>query len=200
MPNYEKFEELILNNICNSYFPLLYQSIYSQLGYKGFSNGKFTTNQFKKLLLENKFLGLVNDVYRTKLSEPVLDRISNMLLEVDSFEDYEYILQKFERCNPVMWKGKKIEKSAFSLGTKLLHFYNPEKNPILDSIVRDNLNLGEMGLELCLEFKKATNFYAEDHGDYFGRFKDSERVLQELEKRHMTNKFPKMQIIDMALY
>jgi len=66
--------------------------------------------------------------------------------------------------------------------------------------VRDNLNLGEMDLELCLEFKKATNSFAEKHSDYFRRLKDSKRVLQELERRHMTNQFPKMQIIDMALY
>lgn len=145
-------------------------------------------------------MGLVNDVYGTKLSEPTLEKISIKLLEVDSFEDYKYILQKFERCCPVIRKGKMIERNAFSLGTKLLHFYNPEENTILDSIVRNNLNLGEMDLGLCFEFKKAVSSFVEEHSDYFSRLKVSPNFLQELEKRHMTNQFPKMQIIDMALY
>ena len=200
LPNYEKFEETVLANIQSSYFPLIYQSIYNQLGYERFPDGKFTSDQFKKLLVDNNFLGLVNDIYRTRLSEQGLNEISNRLHEVDNFEDYEYVLQKFEYCNPATYKGNEVKKSAFSFGTKLMHFYNPEKNPILDSAVRDNLNLGEMDLELCFEFKKATNSFAENHNDYFGRLKASQRVLQELEKRHMTNQFPKMQIIDMALY
>ncbi|MDD4250517.1 MAG: hypothetical protein PHT13_15645 [Methanosarcina sp.] len=200
LPNYEKFEETVLANIRSSYFPLIYQSLYSQLGYERLPDGKFTTDQFKKLLVDNNFLGLVNDIYRTRLSEKGLNKISNRLDEVDNFERYEYVLQKFENCNPTKYKGNEVIKSAFSFGTKLMHFYNPEINPILDSTVRDNLNLGEMDLELCLEFKKAINSFEDKHVDYFVRLKNSQRVSQELEKRHMTNQFPKMQIIDMALY
>ncbi len=200
LPCYEKFEEAVIKNICSSYFPLIYQSLYTQLGYREFSDGKFTTNQFKKLLDESNFLGLVNDVYRTRLSDQGLKNISNLLQEVDNFEDYEYVLQKFEGCDTAMYNGNRIKKNAFSLGTKLLHFYNPEENPILDSSVRTNLSLGDMDLELCFGFKKTINSFVKNHSDYFERFCTSKGVLQELAKRHMTNRFPKMQIIDMALY
>jgi len=200
LPDYEKFEKRVIANIQSSYFPLIYQSLYSQLRYERLPDGKFTPDQFKKLLTDNNFLGLVNDIYRTHLSEQGLNDILNRLHEVDNFEDYEYVLQKFEHCNPTIYKGNEVKKSAFSFGTKLMHFYNPEKNPILDSIVRDNLNLGEMDLGLCFEFKKAVSSFVEEHSDYFSRLKVSPNFLQELEKRHMTNQFPKMQIIDMALY
>ncbi len=200
LPNYEKFEEIVLKNISGSYFPLVYQSLYSQLGYERFPEGKFTTDQFKKLLDDNNFLELVNDIYRTRLSEEGLREISKRLHEIGNFDDYVYVLPKFESCNPTTYKGNEVKKSAFSFGTKLMHYYNPEKNPILDSAVRDNLNLGEMGLELCFEFRKATNSFVEKHSDYFDRLKASQHFLQELEKRHMTNRFPKMQIIDMSLY
>lgn len=200
LPNYEMFEEKIRANICSSYFPLLYQSLYSQLEYERLSSRKFTTSQFKTLLIENKFLELINDIYRTRLSEEGLKEISNRLLEVDNYEDYYCALQKFEGCNPAMYKGKIIKKSAFSLGTKLLHYYNPEENPILDTYVRDNLKLDEMDLELCLVFKKAANSFVEKHSDYFSSFYASPLISHELKKRHMTIRFPKMQIIDMALY
>ena len=200
LPNYEIFEEMILTNIKTSYFPLVYQSLYNQLGYEKLPYGKFTTDQFKKLLVHNNFLGLVNDIYRTRLSKKGLNEISNRLEDIDSFEKYEYVLQKFEGCNLTTYKGNEVRKNAFSFGTKLMHLYSPEENPILDSTVRYNLNLGEMDLGFCFEFKKAICSFVKNHSDYFSRLKDSQRVLQELEKRHMTTKFPKMQIIDMALY
>ena len=178
----------------------MYQSLYSQLGYEILSGRKFTTSQFRTLLIENKFLELINDIYRTRLSEEGFKEISDRLLDVNDFDDYHCALQKFEGCSPAIYKGNKIKKSAFSLGTKLLHYYNPEENPILDSNVRDNLKLGEMDLELCFEFKRATNSFVERHSDYFGRFCASTSTLQELQKRNMTNRFSKMQIIDMALY
>lgn len=200
LPNYEMFENAVIENISSSYFPLMYQSLYSQLGYKGFSNRKFSTNQFKRLIIENNFLGLVNDIYRTRLSKEGFKEISNRLLEVNNFDNYDFVLQKFEGCNSAIYKGNSIKKNAFSLGTKLLHYYNPEENPILDTYVRDNLGLGEMNLELCIEFKKATNSFVKRHINYFNRLRYSQNVLQELKKRSMTNRLPKMQIIDMALY
>ena len=135
------------------------------------------------------------------MSEDGLKSIRNRLQEADNFDDYEGVLRFFKECNPITYKnGKKIQKNAFSLGTKLLHFYNPEKNPILDSAIRTNLRIGDMSLELCLEFRRATNYFIEKHRDYFDMFYESKNIAQELEKRHMTNKFPKMEIIDMALY
>lgn len=200
LSNYEKFEERVLANIQNSYFPLIYQSLHIQLGYERFPEGKFTADQFKKLLVDNNFLGLVNDIYRTRLSKEGFKEISKRLLEINDFDDYQYVLQQFKDCDKARYKGNEIQKNAFSFGTKLMHLYSPEENPILDSTVRYNLNLGEMDLGLCFEFKKAICSFVKDHSDYFSRLKDSQRVLQELEKRHMTNQFPKMQIIDMALY
>lgn len=168
--------------------------------YERLLDGKFTTDQYKKLLVDNNFLGLINDIYRTRLSEEGLKEISKRLLVINDFDDYQYVLPQFKGCDKARYKGNEIQKNAFSFGTKLMHFYNPEENPILDSVVRDNLNLGEINLELCFEFKKAISSFVKDHSDYFSDLKASQRVLQELDKRHMTNKFSKMQIIDMALY
>lgn len=66
--------------------------------------------------------------------------------------------------------------NAFSLGTKLLHFYNPEENPILDSIARNNLKIDDMSCEVCLCFKEAANEFIKSHQDYFKSFHSS-RVL-----------------------
>jgi len=126
LPSYEKFEEVVIRNICSSYFPLIYQSLYNQLGYEGFSDRKFTTNQFKKLLVDSNFLGLVNDIYRTRLSEEGLKEILNRLLKVNNFDDYQCVLQMFKGCDTARYKGNDIKKSAFSFGTKLMHFHNPE--------------------------------------------------------------------------
>ncbi|AKB29045.1 hypothetical protein MSSIT_2326 [Methanosarcina siciliae T4/M] len=200
LPNYEKFEEKVLANIRSNYFPLIYQSLYSQLGYERFPDGKFITDQFKKLLVNNNFLGLVNDIYRTRLSEEGLKEISKRLLVINDFDDYQYVLQQFKGCNKARYKGNEIHKNAYSFGTKLMHFYNPEENPILDSVVRDNLNLGEINLELCFEFKKATCCFLKKHHKYLDEFNTSTHVLQELERRYMTRNFPIMEILDMALY
>ncbi len=198
---YEKFEKCILKHIYKKYFPFVYQSLYNQLGYDKLKNNKFTTSEFKTLLSENNFLNLVNEIYRTRLSKNASKEIRTRLREVDNFDDYESVLHIFKRCNQIEYKnGRVILKNAFSFGTKLLHFYNPEENPILDSVVRENLRIGEMNRELCLEFRRATKYFVEKHRDYFDMFCESKNIAQELEKRHMTNKFPKMEIIDMALY
>jgi len=127
LPNYEKFEERVIANIQSSYFPLIYQSLYNHLGYERFPDERFTTDLFKKLLVDNNFLGLVNDIYRTRLSAEGFKKISNRLLEISDFDDYQYVLQQFKGCDKARYKGNEIQKNAFSFGTKLMHLYNPKK-------------------------------------------------------------------------
>ncbi|MBU4372951.1 MAG: hypothetical protein KJ714_00625 [Euryarchaeota archaeon] len=120
-----------------------------------------------------------------------------------NFDDYETALKAFENCNPKKNKnGKLIYASALSMGTKVLHFYDPEENPIFDSIVRkkENLNINEITYDICMYFQQAANDFVRKHNDYFENFYKSECIKDELKKRHMTNDFPKMWIMDMALY
>jgi len=131
-----------------------------------------------------------------------IEEINKRLQTVKDFDDYGSALSIFEECNPTVYNnGAMVRKSAFSLGTKILHFYNPQKNPIVDSVVRANLNIkGEMTLELCLEFRKAANMFVAKHHDYFTKFYESKRISQELGKRQMIRNFPIMEIFDLALY
>ena len=122
--------------------------------------------------------------------------------DAENLDDYESVLNIFEGCNPTTYKnGTVVNKNAFSFGTKILHFYNPQKNPILDSVVRTNLKIiEEMNKQLCLEFRDAAKCFTEKHKDYFDMFYSSKIISQELSKRYMTNNFSTMEIFDMALY
>jgi hypothetical protein len=96
-------------------------------------------------------------------------------------------------------------KNQFCLGTKLLHFYNPEQNPILDNTVKDNLTIkGENGdlltKTLCIEFREAAKCFCAKHNDYFDKFYKSDIIAHELRRRCMTKDFSTMGILDMALY
>ncbi len=81
-----------------------------------------------------------------------------------------------------------------------MHFYSPNENPILDSVVRNNLGLGDMSYKICMEFHEAANDFTNKHEDYFEKIIESKTIECELEKRNISNKFPKMAILDMALY
>ncbi len=201
LPDCSKFEEMVTKHIQENYFALVYQGMYNQLGYKE-RNNKFNTDEFKKLLSNNNFLDFINEVYRTRLSREGVKEVSVRLQQVKSFDDYESALNTFKTCDPVTYKnGNRIKKNAFSMGTKILHFYNPNANPILDSFVRKNLRIkGEMNKNLCVEFREAAREFAIEHKEYFIHFHESDKIQQELSKRHMTDNFPIMEILDMALY
>ena len=200
--NYETFEKWIICHIQTNYFSFVYQSLYSQLGYEKFEFNRFNNIKFKNLLISNNFIDLINDIYRTRLSAKGVNHIFSKLKSPNyDFDNYKTALSAFKECNPKKNKnGIFINANAWSFGTKILHFYNPEENPILDSFVRNNLKLGEMTYDLCIEFKKAINDFVDDHNDYFEDFYMSENIKNELRNRYMTNKFPKMEIMDMALY
>jgi|GEM_PF-1713637 len=202
LSDYSKFEEMIIQHLQDNYFALVYQSLYNQLGYEKRANNKFSTGEFKNLLLNNNFVSLINDIYRTRMSWTGIDEINKRLQNVKDFDEYESALSIFKECNATSYdNGSTVLKSAFSLGTKILHFYNPQKNPIVDSVVRANLNIkDEMTLELCLEFREAANMFVAKHHDYFTKFYKSERIGLELEKRQMISNFSIMEIFDMALY
>jgi hypothetical protein len=200
-PDYKTFENEILNNIEDSYFPILAHSLYKQLNYPNCESRRLTQEQFNKLLIKNKFVALINDVYRTRVSTKGLEIINDRLSKIDDFEDYETSLLAFKECNPRKQKNGEIKYvNAFSLGTKVMHFYNPEENPILDSVVRDNLKIDEMSCEICLNFKDAANEFVEKHQDDFKSFHSSDAIKSEFEERGLTTAFPQMAILDMALY
>ena len=202
LKDYETFENAILIHIEYNYFPFVFQSLYNQLDYEKLESHKFTNHAFKNLLKKNNFLDLINEIYRTRLSKKGSEIILKRLEDTNfNFDVYENALKAFENCNTKEYKnGTTINASALSLGTKILHFYNPEENPILDSFVRTNLDVGDMTYNLCVQFQKAANDFVKKHADYFEKFYESESIKIELEKRHMTHYFPKMEIVDMALY
>ncbi len=202
LKNYETFENRIIYSIEHNYWPLVYQGLYKQLGYEKLASRKFTSPEFKIFLKNNNFLGFVNEIYRTRLSNDGLKIIFELLGDPNlNFDDYESALKAFEKCNPKKDKNGEIhDTNAWSFGTKVLHFYNPEENPILDSLVRTNLHIVDMTYDICIYFQKATNDFVREHNDYFENFYKSERIKYELKKRHMTTDFPKMEIMDMALY
>lgn len=184
LTDYSKFEEMIIQHIQDNYFALVYQSLYNQFGYEKRVDNKFTTSEFKNLLLNNNFVSLINDIYRTRMSWNGIEEINKRLQTVKDFDEYESALSIFKECNATSYNnGTIVSKSAFSLGTKILHFYNPHKNPILDSVVRYNLNIkGEMTLELCLEFKKAANNFVTNYSKYFDIFMNPRELVKSLEK------------------
>jgi len=66
LTDYSKFEEMIIRHTQDNYFALIYHSLYNQLGYEKRANNKFITSEFKNLLLNNNFVSLINDIYRTE--------------------------------------------------------------------------------------------------------------------------------------
>ncbi|SET02432.1 hypothetical protein SAMN04488587_2007 [Methanococcoides vulcani] len=185
-----------------NYFSFVYQSFYNQIGYDNNEKKRFTSNEFQKFVINTNFLDLINEIYRTRLSKKGIKIISERLQEVEHFDDYYNAISIFEACNPTKYaNGNLKSKNAFSFGTKVLHFYDPKHNPILDSEVRKNLGIKvEMNKSLCIEFREAANSFVKKHRDYFDKFYESDTIAQELEKRHMNINFSNMEILDMALY
>lgn len=200
LPDYDIFENAIMKSIHENYFILVYQSIYNQIGYDNFSNQKFNTEDFKSFLTKNNFVDFVNEMYRTRISSKGMENIRHLVQQVDSFDDYEKALMIFEKSDRRNLNGKVIKPSPWSFGTKLLHFYNPQENPILDTIVRDNLKIGYMDAKVCMEFRKAANCFINKHDDYFDKIAKSENIKKELEERYIPIPFSKMGLLDMALY
>jgi len=132
----------------------------------------------------------------------LIEIISHRLQKVSDLDNYTDAIGIFEKCNPTKYaNGTEKCKNALSFGTKVLHFYDPEQNPILDSEVRKNLGIkSEMSKSLCVQFREACNYFVEKHQDYFNQFYESDIISQELAKRHMTKDFSTMEIMDMALY
>ena len=197
IPNFETFENRIITHIQKDYFSLIYQCLYERIMPADYS--KFSTEVFKKLLLNNNYLELLNDIYRTRLSNKAIFTILERLEEVKDFDDYNNVLKRFKGCNPR--KNGKNPANAFSFGTKVLHTYNPEENPILDSVIRENIEINhQMDIELCLDFRKAMNSFTNTHKEYFSLLDNSDKIKTEFERYKLKLKFPKMKILDTALY
>jgi len=67
-------------------------------------------------------------------------------------------------------------------------------------VVRDNLKLGDkIDLELCINFKNAMNTFMKEHKDFFtpNRLKNVHDVFKEY---NLNSVFPKMKLLDMAIY
>ncbi len=194
LPDRKKFEERIVEYIKSEYFPLIYQCLYERIMPP--NSKRFSTEDYKRLLRENNYLKLLNDIYRTRLSGRAFDIILDRLDEkVEDFNNYKAVLEQFKKCNP---REDKIV-NAFSLGTKVLHTYNPEENPILDSVVRNNLGINyQMDIDLCLDFKNAMNNFANSHKEYFS-LDNSSTVKTEFKRFKLKIEFPKMKLLDMAI-
>ena len=194
IPDFKTFEDRIIAHAQNDHFPLIYQCLYERIMPP--NQSQFSTANFKKLL-HNNYLWLLNDIYRTRISKKAFDIILERLDKVKDFNEYEVVLKQFKGCNPRENKNA----NAFSLGTKVLHTYNPEENPILDSKVRKELKIyyRDFNIELCLDFKKAMNHFANEHKEDF-LCENINRIKDEFKKFHLKPKFPKMKILDMALY
>jgi hypothetical protein len=202
LSSYDNFEDRIVDHLTDNYFAFVYQSFYNKMGYKK-KEKLFSTNDYKHFIHINNFLDLVNEIYRTRLSRIGLKIISERLQKVEDFEVYKNAINIFEHCNPVTDKhGNTKIKNAFSFGTKILHFYDPEKNPILDSNVRNNIGIKEeMSKELCIEFREAAISFTDNYkDDYFEKFNTSVKLKQKLNERFMITNFSTMEILDMALY
>ena len=62
-----------------------------------------------------------------------------------------------------------------------MHFYYPEENPILDSVVRDKLDLGDKSYELCIKFHITANDFVKKYEDYFEKFTESKTIRHKFE-------------------
>ena len=192
IPDFETFEDRVIAHLKKGYFPIIYQCLYER--FMPADRSQFSTEDFKKIL-SITYLKLLNDIYRTRLSDKAFPRISKRLEEVKDFDDYKNVLKQFEGCNP----RKNGKVNAFSFGTKVLHTYNPEENPIFDSVVRENLGIAyQLDIDLCMNFKKAMNRFANKHEEYF-LFEYNNRIKDEFKKFHLKPMFPKMKILDMVL-
>ena len=149
---------------------------------------------YRLFLCENNGLKLLDDIYRTRTSKNNLEGIKKKLNEIKDFKDYSKVLRIFEKE-----KNQYISKNALSLGTKVLHTFDPERNPILDSVVRDALGLHDINEALCLEFRNAMNNFIKKNRHYFLLNKSDEFKII-CDKYNLKPFFPKMKLIDMALY
>lgn len=61
----------------------------------------------------------------------------------------------FEGCDTARYKGNDIKKSAFSFGTKLMHFYNPEGQ---EKYIKTELNVKKSSLYSKKPYKGKDHF------------------------------------------
>lgn len=192
--DYNTLEENIIKHIKNNYFPLIYQCLYERI--MPSNSTQFTSEEYKKLLKENNYLKLIDDIYRTRVpKEQDFKKIIESLQEreVNFNNNYGETLKLFTTEN-------ELSKNALSFGTKVLHTYNPEENPILDSTIRGALNIKSgMNIDLCVDFKTAMNNFVEKYKDYFDKLKISDSIKNEFNKFKLKPAFPKMKLLDMAL-
>jgi len=192
IPDYRVFEIKLANHIRENHFPILYQHLYPYLTFS--EKRKLRTDDFKMLLHRN-CLRLLNDIYKTRLSEDAFDEILKRLDRIDDFTNYRIVLNAFENCNP----RKTGDVNALSLGTKVLHTYAPNSNPILDIRIRQRVLMNaSIDINMCCVFKEAMNSFADAHESYFAIEKSS--VIVEVLRHHrLTPYFPRMKILDMVL-
>lgn len=190
MPDSDTVERKLINHIRREFFPIVYQTLDKWLKQR---RAQLGADGFKCLLSTKHLLKLIDNVYSTRVSHRLLDRISARLARLPNLDDYERSIEIFSARNA--WKN------SFSLGTKVLHIHNPDENPILDAVVRRALGVYNrpFNIELCIAFKEAANRYCCDNSDCF---KLNRRPLlgSEFAKYGLEIDFPRMKILDMVLY
>jgi len=210
---YLKNKQIFEQNVCDyfntNYFQYLYQSLYYSLyisltnysncpaGYLNKLNRLFSKKiKFNDLFTNNNFIMLLNDIYSTRLSSVGIDNLKNKLKNYTNWSDYEGTLQLFQKCNPT----KNSNKDAISLGTKVLHVYDPMNNPIVDGVILKTLDLKKLydnnALIFCVNFQSCVIKFSDNKSDYFELSKETKTYLKKISINHM---IPRMKLLDISL-
>lgn len=190
----------------DNYFQFLYQNYQRNITYILSNKKHKDINQWKKLFSDNHLLELLNDIYRTRLSKKGIDELKGKIIQHNDWNDYDATLKLFEGIIQVEKaddRGSPVEmrKNAFSLGTKVLHTFDPDHNPIIDNVILTTLDLkgqmGKDGIPFCLQLRNAFNTFAHENQDYFNLSSELECYLQSI---NIDIDIPTMKMLDIALY
>ena len=183
----------------DNYFQFIYQYVQSDIS-RILTEEKNVEN-WKSLFYKNNLLELLNDIYRTRLSKKGIIALRDKLLIHNDWDNYYETLSLFLKINPSIRSGMTIMKNALSLGTKVLHTYDPNKNPIMDDIILTNLDFKKestiYGIDFCVYMKDAFNMFYDEHHEYFDFPSDLQSYLRDI---NIVVNIPIMKILDITLY
>ncbi|MBF0121267.1 MAG: hypothetical protein HQK79_20730, partial [Desulfobacterales bacterium] len=195
------FWEKIKAYFTDNYFQFIYQYLQKNINLIVDRD----IEKWKRLFSENNLLSLLNDIYRNRLSKKGMINLQSEILKHDNWDDYSDTLKLFIAINPVKVKkennSQTIMKNALSLGTKVLHTYNPYENPIIDDVILNNLVLkkefAKHGIEFCNDLKEGFNNFAKNKSSYF---KLPEELQIYLKNINIETDIPTMKMLDIALF
>lgn len=164
----------------------------------------FFTKRTVADIVDADFLRGFNKIYSTRVSSEDLKKIEVRLREmrigkIESTDSYKEILKCFVRENEN--HSLDLNKNALSLGTKFLHHLDPEKNPIVDSVIAQRLGIGSLSVNKCLEVRQKYNQYIKKEEALFAQIRKKPKVLSACYERGIEiSKISNMKLLDIALY